>query len=114
MSWLIMIGFILGIVLGFVFSIPIPPIYARYLGIAILASMDSMVGGFRKYLENEFNEKVFISGFISNTVLAIFITFLGDRIGVDLILAAIVAFGVRLFNNFSAVRHYIFQSKHWE
>jgi len=32
------------------------------------------------------------------------LTYLGDRLGVELHLAAIVAFGVRLFNNLAIIR----------
>jgi small basic protein len=34
----------------------------------------------------------------------VFLTVLGDRLGVELYYAAIVAFGVRLFNNLAIIR----------
>jgi small basic protein len=47
-------------------------------------------------------------------LLAAFIVFLGDRLGIDLYLAAVVAFGVRLFQNLALVRRHYFQKRHWE
>ena len=40
--------------------------------------------------------------------LAAGLTYFGDKLGVDLSIAAIVAFGVRIFNNLGATRrHYL-------
>jgi small basic protein len=45
---------------------------------------------------------------VSNSALAAALTFVGDKLGVDLSIAAIVAFGVRIFNNLAAIRrHYL-------
>jgi small basic protein len=109
-----LIALILGIIVGIIFKVPIPPAYVKYFGIAVLAALDSAVGGLRASLEQKFNEKLFITGFFSNTLLAAFIAFVGDRIGVDLYLAAVVAFGVRLFQNLALVRRLYFQRRHWE
>jgi adenosylhomocysteinase len=40
----------------------------------------------------------------TNMLLAGLLTLLGDRLGVDLYIAAIVAFGVRIFNNLAIIR----------
>ena len=50
----------------------------------------------------------FISGLLTNMLLAGLLTFLGDRLGVDLYVAAVVAFGVRLFNNLGIIRRRLF------
>jgi len=109
-----LIGLLAGIALGLVLNIPIPLVYSKYLGIAVLAALDSAIGGLRASLEMKFNDKLFFTGFFSNTLLAAFIVFLGDRLGVDLYLAAVVAFGVRLFQNLALVRRHYFQKRHWE
>lgn len=47
--------------------------------------------------------------------MAALIVYIGDRIGVsELYLAAVVAFGVRLFNNLAIIRRIFFQKKRWE
>ncbi len=51
---------------------------------------------------------MFFSGLITNMTLAGSLTYFGDKLGVDLSIAAIVAFGVRIFNNLGAIRrHYL-------
>jgi len=57
-------------------------------------------------LEGQYDNKVFISGFGVNALLAGFLAFVGDRLGVELYYAAIVAFGVRLFNNLAIIRRH--------
>ncbi|MHB0977624.1 MAG: small basic family protein [Candidatus Aquicultorales bacterium] len=109
-----LIGLIAGILLGLFLKIPVPPTVVKYLGISVLAALDSSVGGLRASLEHKFNDKLFITGFFSNMLLAALIVFMGDRLGVDLYLAAVVAFGVRLFNNLALVRRFYFQQRHWE
>ncbi|HZD59815.1 MAG TPA: small basic family protein [Anaerolineae bacterium] len=110
-----LIGLLVGIGIGLALNIPIPAAYSKYLGVAILAALDSAIGGLRANLEMKFNEKLFITGFFSNTLMAAFIVFMGDRLGIEVLyLAAVVAFGVRLFQNLALVRRHYFQKRHWE
>lgn len=104
--WLPIIGLLVGIVIGSIFSITIPAPYSRYTAMAILAASDSILGAARAYLEGQYDNRVFISGFCINALLAGFLTFVGDRLGVELYYAAIVAFGVRLFNNLAIIRRH--------
>ncbi len=102
-------GLIVGIILGLVLKIPVPPAYVRYLGIAVLAALDSSFGGLRASLEKTFEDRLFVTGFFSNTLMAAFIVYVGDQLGIsELYLAAVVAFGVRLFRNLGIIRRYVF------
>lgn len=103
-----------GLGLGLYLNIPIPAAWSKYLGIAVLAALDTAIGGLRASLEMKFNDRLFFTGFFSNTLMAVFIVFMGDRLGIDLYLAAVVAFGVRLFQNLALVRRHYFQKRHWE
>jgi small basic protein len=47
-----------------------------------------------------------LSGFVVNTILAAALAYLGDQIGVDLFLAAVVVLGGRVFLNLSLIRRY--------
>lgn len=106
--WLPILGLILGLAIGYFSPFSIPVDYAKYLSVALLAALDSVLGGVRAAQEDHFDSKVFISGFFSNMLLAGFLAYVGDRIGVDLYLAAVVAFGVRLFQNLAIIRrHFI-------
>ena len=84
----------------------VPPYLASYVSLAALAGLDSMFGGIRAGLEGKFHDDIFLSGFVVNTLLAALLAYLGDRIGVDLFLAAVVALGGRVFLNLSLIRRY--------
>jgi small basic protein len=105
--WLPIMGLIIGVIIGLLTDIKIPEEYSNYLSIAILAALDTLFGGIRAQLQNIYDEKVFVSGFFFNIVLAASLAFLGVHLGVDLYLAAVFAFGVRLFQNIAVIRRII-------
>ncbi|WHY88001.1 small basic family protein [Neobacillus novalis] len=105
--WLPFVGLIIGIILGLLTEIRIPEEYSNYLSIAVLAALDTLFGGIRAYLQNIYDDKVFVSGFFFNIILAASLAFLGVHLGVDLYLAAVFAFGVRLFQNIAVIRRII-------
>jgi small basic protein len=105
--YLPILGLIAGVFVGYLFNYNVPPEYARYLSVAVLAALDSSLGGVRALLERTFNDRIFVTGFLSNTILAALITFMGDRLGVNLYLAAVIAFGVRLFQNVAIIRRLV-------
>lgn len=102
--WLPIVGLMIGLFLGFFTDLKIPAEYSNYLSIAVLAALDTLVGGMRAHLQNLYDEKVFVSGFFFNIILAASLAFLGVHLGVDLYLAAVFAFGVRLFQNIAVIR----------
>ena len=104
MWWLALLGLLMGVMLGLAFSVNVPAEYSRYTAMAILAALDSVFGAVRAELEGQFDNRIFLSGFFANIVLASALTLLGDRLGVELYIAAIVAFGVRTFNNLAIIR----------
>lgn len=101
---IVIIGLLIGIILGLALNISIPDIYSTYLTVAILACLDSVFGALKAYLGNTFNSIVFISGFFGNAVIAVALTYLGDKLGIPMYLAAVIVFGGRLFNNFAVIR----------
>lgn len=102
--WFPVVGLLLGLILGAIFNVRIPNEYLNYLSIAVLASLDTIVGGVRAHLQHVYDEKVFVTGFFFNIILAVGLAFLGVQLGVDLYLAAVFAFGVRLFQNIAVIR----------
>ncbi len=82
----------------------IPYEYARYLAVAIMAAFDSVMGALNSLLKDEFDIKIFTSGFFVNAVIAIVLTYLGDSLDANIFLAAIFVFVYRIFNNFSSIR----------
>jgi small basic protein len=101
----ISIGCIVGVLLGFIMP-TIPYTVSKYLAIAIVAALDSVFGGIASNIKKNFDMKVFISGFFVNAILAILLTYLGERLNVDIYLAAIVVFVGRMFNNLGIIRRY--------
>ena len=101
----IVVGCIIGVVLG-VNAPTISYIYADYLAISIIAALDSVFGGITATLKNNFDFKVFVSGFFGNAILSILLTLLGNKLNVDIYLAAIVVFVGRMFNNLTIIRRY--------
>jgi small basic protein len=105
--WLPLIGLLLGLIIGSVFSVTIPAEYARYTALAIVAALDSVLGALRADMQGEYDNLVFITGFVVNALLAVLLTVLGDRLGVELYFAAVIAFGVRIFNNTAIIRRLV-------
>ncbi|MBS4025216.1 MAG: small basic family protein [Clostridia bacterium] len=105
--WLPIIGLIVGIIFGSIFTFSIPVMYAKYMGVALLAGLDSVLGGVRSIMEDSFDGPILLTGFFTNILLAAFLAYVGDRLGVELYLAAVFAFGVRLFHNLAAIRRII-------
>jgi len=98
------LGLIIGILVGIFIPYNIPYKYSNYVAISILAALDSVFGAAAATLQNKFNMKVFISGFFGNAMLAAVLAYIGDKLGIQLYLAAVFAFGNRLFLNFAVIR----------
>lgn len=108
---MILIAIILGCVIGALIGVNLPMIsytYSGYLAIAIIAALDSVFGGITSTLNKNFDLKIFVSGFFGNAILSMLLTYLGQKLNVDIYLAAIVVFVGRMFNNLAIIRrHYI-------
>ena len=106
---MLFIAIIIGCILGALVGINAPIIsysYSSYLAIAIIAALDSVFGGITGTLKGEFDFKVFISGFFCNSILSMLLTYLGNKLNVDIYLAAIVVFVWRMFMNLGTIRRY--------
>ena len=101
----IILGCIIGVVVGN-FAPIISYTYSGYLAIAIIAALDSVFGGIVSSLNKKFDMGVFLSGFFGNAILAMLLTYLGQRLNVDIYLAAIFVFVSRMFNNLGIIRRY--------
>ena len=106
---MILIAIIIGCVIGAVIGMYAPMIsysYSGYLAIAIIAALDSVFGGINSTLQKKFNLTIFLTGFFGNAILAILLTILGEKLNVDIYLAAIVVFVGRMFTNLAIIRRY--------
>lgn len=98
-----------GTVLALMLDVTIPSSLTPYVAIFILAALDSVLGALRAGMEKKFNFTIFVSGLVGNGLIAAGLTYFGKRIGVDLYVAAVLVFGMRLFQNFASTRRHLFQ-----
>jgi len=98
--WLPLIGLLLGILIGLLSPVEIPLGYVKYTAIAILAAIDTI----RAQLEARFDLTIFLSGFIINAGFAALLAGLGDLLGLDLYLGAVIAFSIRILDNVGFIR----------
>lgn len=106
---MIFFSIVIACILGVVVGLNAPMIsytYSSYLAIAIIAALDSVFGGIASVINKKFDMKIFISGFFGNAILAILLTVLGEKLNVDIYLAAIVVFVGRMFINLGIIRRY--------
>lgn len=106
---MIILSMIIACILGAIVGLNAPMIsytYSSYLAIAIIAALDSVFGGISSVINKKFDMKIFISGFFGNAILAILLTVLGEKLNVDIYLAAIVVFVGRMFTNLGIIRRY--------
>ena len=101
----IILGCVVGIVVGN-FAPLISYTYSGYLAIAIVAALDTVFGGVVSSLRKKFDMGVFLSGFFGNAILAMLLAYLGQRLNVDIYLAAIFVFVSRMFNNLGIIRRF--------
>ena len=116
----------LALALGFAFfwlssdmALPANEAFARYTAIALLAGMDTVIGGLRSFLTDKFDDAIFLSGFIINSLLAVGLVMLGERLGLEtgfgdgrisvMMIGAVVVFSGRIFNNLAALRRLVIE-----
>jgi small basic protein len=106
------IGLLLGILAGLLVDIELPLALQPYLPIAVVAALDAVFGGLRAVMDGVFNDKVFVVSFVANVLIAAFIVFLGDQLGVgsQLSTAVIVVLGIRIFTNVATIRRHVFRA----
>lgn len=105
---LALFSLLVGALLAVAFQPSVPQDATRYLAMAVVAALDSAFGGLRSYLERTFNDRIFVISFVANAVVAAFLVWMGDQLGVDLLTAVVVVFGVRIFQNVAALRRRVF------
>ena len=106
---MIYISIIIGCIIGALLGVNAPVIsytYSSYLSIAIIAALDTVFGGIASVIKKNFDLKIFLSGFFGNAILSMLLTYLGEKLNVDIYLAAIFVFVWRMFNNLGIIRRY--------
>jgi small basic protein len=106
------LGLLLGVIIGLALHPTVPLWLQPYLPIAVMAALDAVFGGVRAVLDGIFSDKVFVVSFLSNVLVAAFIVFLGDQLGVgsQLSTGVVVVLGIRIFSNVAAIRRHLFKA----
>ncbi|NUO36114.1 MAG: small basic family protein [Terrabacter sp.] len=106
------LGLLAGLAVGLFLNPSVPVWLQPYLPIAVIAALDAVFGALRAILDGIFNDKVFVVSFLSNVVVAAFIVFLGDQLGVgsQLSTGVVVVLGVRIFSNVASIRRHLFKA----
>jgi small basic protein len=106
------LALIAGVVAGVLLEPTVPLALQPYLPIAVVAALDAVFGGIRAKLDGVFDDKQFVVSFVSNVLVAAFIVFLGDQLGVggQLSTGVVVVLGVRIFGNVAAIRRHLFRA----
>lgn len=111
MLW-VALGILIGVIVGLNTSYVIPIEYIKYTAVIIVGVLDSLFGGVRAEVTKEdYDPTIFITGLIFNILLAVGITFLGEKLGLDLYLAATVVFTFRIFSNLGVIRRSFLKNK---
>lgn len=104
MIWAI-IGILIGIVVGLNLTYTIPIEYIKYTAVIIIGVLDSLFEGIKSETTKEpYSHLSLLAGLISNIILALGITLLGERLGLDLYLAVTIVFILRIFANLGITR----------
>lgn len=104
-----LLGLIAGLILGLFLNIDIPSAYSTYVAVAILAIIDSIMGAIVANMKGDFNVRLFVTGLLGNGFIAVAVAALGDQLDLSLNLAAVFAFGNRIFLNFSMIRRLLLE-----
>lgn len=106
------LALVAGVVAGLLLEPTVPLALQPYLPIAVVAALDAVFGGIRARLDGVFDDKQFVVSFVSNVLVAAFIVYLGDQLGVggQLSTGVVVVLGVRIFGNVAAIRRHLFRA----
>ena len=86
------IGLVFGIIGGILTPGFVPKVYAPYFSVALMAGLDTAFGGLRAAMEGDYDNVVFLSGFLVNIMLSVFY------------MVVILVLGMRIFNNLAIIR----------
>lgn len=98
------IALVVGILIGLMLNEPLGGTFGVYVAVACLAGLDTICGGIRSNLEGRFDSMIMVTGFFANVLFAFALSWLGDRIGINIFLVCAFIFGQRIFNNLGFIR----------
>lgn len=104
------LALLVGIAVGLIAEPTLPAALTPYIPVVVVAAIDTVLAGMLARLEGGYHEGEFIVAFVTNTLLAAFIVWVGERLGApDLTVGVVVVFGVRIFQSLASIRRYVFR-----
>lgn len=103
--WYGLIGLVVGVGLGFVVPLTLPPTSLRYVAVLCLVVLDALFGAAKADLQGRYETSIFLSGLLINLALAAGLVYIGDSLGVDLMVAVLVVLVWRMFANAAKIRY---------
>ncbi len=104
MPW-ILLGALVGIIIGLMLNITIPIEYVKYTAVIIIGMLDSLLGAAKaEFSKERYDNTIFLTGLLFNILLALGISLLGEKLGLDLYIAVTVVFTFRIFKNLASIR----------
>lgn len=105
------LGILIGIIIGINVTYTVPLEFIKYTAVIIIGILDSLFGAIRAEITREqYNQAIFLTGLAFNIILALGITLLGEKLGLDLYLAVTVVFTFRIFKNLGKARRTIIEN----
>jgi small basic protein len=105
-----LVALLAGVGAGLLLQPNLPAGLTPYIPVVVVAALDTVLDGIRARLEGGYHEGEFVVAFVTNSLLAAFVVWVGDRLGApDLSIGIVVVFGVRMFQSLAAIRRYLFR-----
>ncbi|MBD3360767.1 DUF1290 domain-containing protein, partial [Candidatus Peregrinibacteria bacterium] len=88
MIWAIL-GILIGIIIGINVTYTIPIELIKYTAVTIIVILDSIFGALKAEIkkEEDYDPITFLTGLLFNLLLALLITLMGEKLGIELYLA---------------------------
>ncbi len=102
------IGLVLGALVAYLLTPTVPQDLTGYVAMVVVAAIDASFGGIRSWLEQTFNDRIFLISFLLNAAVAAGLVWVGDQLAADVSTAVVVVFGIRIFQNVAAIRRRVF------
>ncbi len=106
------LGLICGLILGYFIDPTVPVWMQPFLPVAVVAGLDALFGAARAWLEGKFQDRVFVTSFFWNVVVACLLVLLGTQLGVGsaMTTAVVVVLGIRIFSNTASIRRLLLKA----
>ena len=103
---------VIGLIIGIALGVLLDPTVPAFLPVAVVAGLDALFGAGRAWLEGRFADRVFVTSFFWNVVVACLLVFLGTQLGVGsaMTTAVVVVLGIRIFSNTASIRRLLLKA----